>query len=179
LVKKLSDSEIIVIQELFRNPKAELTDLKVILEKTVSRPTRTEKKEVDVRSVSKFKSVGFKKLREGLEKLADDFRLDYSLQADTDEEKEKEAILQRNGILIGHDFRIDRKITFFYSIKEQSIIPWQDHLCNLKCEGECSKILKQIRLEHELESLDAKAPYRDDFEQTINEIIERESKKNG
>ncbi|MHA1236971.1 MAG: hypothetical protein ACTSQ9_04850 [Candidatus Hodarchaeales archaeon] len=177
-MKKLSDSELIVIQELFRNPKAELTDLKELLEKTVSRPTRTKKGTVDVRSVSKFKSVGFKKIREGLEKLANDFRLDYSLQADTDEEKEKETILYRNGILIGHDFRIDREITFFYSSKEESIIPWQDHLCNVKCEEECSKILKQIRLEHGLESLNAKPPYRDHFELTINEITEREIKKN-
>jgi len=177
-MKKLSDSELLVIQELFRNPKAELIDLKNILEKAVSRPTRTETKTVDVRSVSKFKSVGFKKIREGLEKLANDFRLDFSLQADTDEEKEKEAILYRNGILIGHDFRIDRKISFFYSIKEQSIIPWQDHLCNLKCEEECSKILKQIRLEHELKSLSAKPPYRDYFEQTIHELTKREIKKN-
>ena len=178
-MKKLSDSELIVIQELFRNPKAELTDLKVILEKAESRPTRKEKKEVDVRSVSKFKSVGFKKLREGLEKLADDFRLDYSLQADTDEEKEREAILYRNGILNGHDFRMDRKITFFYSIKEQSIIPWQDHLCNLKCETECSKILKIIRSEHGLTSLETEPPYRNYFEQTINEIMQREIKNNG
>ncbi len=177
-MKKLSDSELIVIQELFRNPKAELTDLKVLLEKAVSRPTRKEKKEVDVRSVSKFKSVGFKKLRDGLEKLANDFRLDYSLQADTEEEKEREVILYRNGILIGHDFRIDRKITFFYSIKEKSIIPWQDHLCNLKCEEECSKILKLIRLEHGLTSLEIEPPYRNYFEQTINEITQREIKNN-
>lgn len=177
-MKKLSDSEFIVIQELFRNPKAELTDLKSLLEKAVSRPTRTDTRTVDVRSVSKFKSVGFKKIREGLEKLAQDFRLEYSLQTDTDEEKEKEAILRRNGILIGHDFRIDKKITLYYSIKEQSIIPWQDHFCNVKCEEGCSKILKQIRLEHGLESINAKPPYREFFEKTIDKIIKREIKKN-
>lgn len=177
-MKKLSDSELIVIQELFRNPEADLKDLKVILEKAVSRPTRKEKKEVDVRSVSKFKSVGFKKLKEGLKKLADDFRLDYSLQADTDEEKEREAILYRNGILVGHDFRTDRKISFFYSIEEQSIIPWQAHLCNFKCEEECSKILKQIRSEHGLESINTTPSYRNSFEQTIDEITQREIKNN-
>ena len=175
-MKKLSDSELIVIQELFQHPYAELTELKEILEKSEQRPTRSNKKTVDVRSVSKFKSVGFKKIREGLEKLANDFRLDFSLQADTDEEKEKEAILRRNGILIGYDFRIDRKVTFFYSIEEQSIIPWQDHTCNLKCEEECSKILKSIRNEHGLNPLNSEPPYRDLFEQTINEIILREIK---
>ena len=175
-MKKLSDSELLVIQELFKNPMAELTDLKDFLEKTVSRPTRTKKGTVDVRSISKFKSVGFKKIREGLEKLAKDFRLDYSRQEDTDEEKE--AILYRNGILIGHDFRIDKKITLYYTIQEGSIIPWQDHFCNVKCEEECSKILNQVRLEHGLESIKAEPPYREHFEKTIDEIIKREIKKN-
>jgi hypothetical protein len=177
-MKKLSVNENLVIQELFRNPHLSLEDLADLLDNASDRRTLNPSKSVDLRSVSKFKSVGYKKIREGLMKLADDFRIDYSLQSEDDEQKKKEKavvdLLLRNGIFIGHDFRIDKKITLFFSIEDQSIIPWQDHSCNRNCELECAKILSLIRREHGLKALNVESPYRESFEKTINEIISRE-----
>ncbi|MHA1940442.1 MAG: hypothetical protein ACW97P_01805 [Candidatus Hodarchaeales archaeon] len=177
-MKKLSVNENLVIQELFKNPHLSLDDLANSLNNASERRTLDPNKSVDLRSVSKFKSVGYKKIREGLLKLADDFRLDYSLQSENEDEKKKEKavvdLLLRNGIFLGHDYRIDKKITFFFSIKDQSIIPWQDHICNRNCELECSKILSLIRHEHGLKTLNVESPFREFFEKTINEIVLRE-----
>ncbi len=181
-MKKLSVNENLVIQELFKNPHLSLDDLAELLNNASDRRTLNPNKSVDLRSVSKFKSVGYKKIREGLEKLADDFRLDYSLQSEEELEKKKEKdmvdLLKRNGIFIGHDYRIDKKITLFFSLKDQSIIPWQDHICNRNCETECFNILSLIRQEHGLKALKIESPFRNHFESTINEIVQREMTPN-
>ena len=180
--KLLSVNEKLVIQELFKNPRLELVDLKDMLDNASERRSTKPYKPVDLRSVSKFKSVGYRKIRDELKKLADDFRLDYSSQSEDAEEKKQEdeviKILLENGIFEGHDYRLDKKVTLFFSLEDQSIIPWQDHICNRNCESECSKILTLIRQEHGLKETNAQSPYREYFEKTISEIISREMKQN-
>ncbi|MHA2335584.1 MAG: hypothetical protein ACXAEU_26370, partial [Candidatus Hodarchaeales archaeon] len=131
---------------------------------------------VDVRSISKYKSVGLKKIRKGLDEHADILRLDYSIQGRTREEREedkrKEDILRKNGILRGYDFRDDRAVYVFYSTSEQRYFHWPDHLCTLNCEEQCLEDLILIRKEHALSDVDI-TPLRDQFMKTINEIIER------
>lgn len=180
--KLLSINEKLVIQELFKNPRLELVDLKKMLDNASERRSTKPSKPVDLRSVSKFKSVGYSKIRDELKRLADDFRLDYSLQSEDAEEKKQEdkviKILQENGIFEGHDYRLDKKVTLFFSFEDQSIIPWQDHICNRNCESECSKILALIRQEHGLKEVNAQSPYREYFNKTIAEIISREMNPN-
>lgn len=172
---KLSDSEKIVIREIFKNPIISLVEIAKVLEETEDR--RKSGKSVDVRTVSKFKSVGLKKIRKGLEELSDALRLDRTIQGETKEELEKERekidLLFRNGILIGYDYRIDREVHLFYLIKEHTIIPWQDHLCNRNCETECKTILESVRTDHDLEIQHDVADIRNLFKNTIEEIIKR------
>ncbi len=82
-------------------------------------------------------------------------------------------MLFRNGILIGYDYRIDREVHLFYLIKEHTIIPWQDHLCNRNCETECKTILESVRTDHDLEIQYDVADIRNLFKNTIEEIIKR------
>ncbi len=172
---KLSESEKIVIREIFKNPHISLVEIAKILEDAVHR--RTSKKDVDVRTVSKFKSVGLKKIRKGLEDLAEALRLDRTIQGSTKEELERERnkidILFRNGILSGYDYRIDREVYLFYIAKDHIILPWQDHLCNRNCENECKAILEDIRNEHGLDMLKKNDDIRNKFKITINEIYKR------
>ena len=81
--------------------------------------------------------------------------------------------------LIGHDFRIDREVILFYTVKDQTILPWQDHLCNRNCEEDCTRILKIVRTDHGLDKPNTHE-IRDQFKKTIEEIIEKnkEEKKN-
>ena len=183
MAKKLSDSENIVIREIFKNPNISLIEIADVLEKTKDRQTRKSDTKVDVRTVSKFKSVGLKKIKQGLEDLADTLRLDRSIQGETKEEIEREEkkaeLLLRNGILVGHDFRIDREVYLFYTIQDQTTLPWQDHLCNRNCEEECTRILSIVRTDHGLKK-PTTHNIRDQFKRTIDEIIEisKEEKKN-
>ncbi|MHA1994010.1 MAG: hypothetical protein ACW97Z_05680 [Candidatus Hodarchaeales archaeon] len=178
-MKKLSDSELIVIREIFRRPSSTLNELAEILENAENRQVRKPNKAVDLRSVSKFKSVGNKKIREGLIKLATDFRLDLSLQADTPEEKKEEEeineILLRNGILKGFDFRSNAMVYLFFTLKEQSILPWQAHKCRPQCETDCKSILGTLRSEHGLPSPNIQLEVLDLIDITIKEIIARET----
>ena len=87
MIKRLSDSENIVIREIFKNPDITLKKIGSVLEKAKDRQTRKSDSEVDVRTVSKFKSVGLKKIKQGLEELADTLRLDRSVQGETKEEQ--------------------------------------------------------------------------------------------
>lgn len=175
MTTQLSDSEQIVIREIFTNPKISLEDIAVILER--ERKKRKEKedqrfqKKVDVRTVSKFKSVGLKKIRKGLKELADTSRLDVSIQ--DEKEEEKLEILQRNGILYGHDFRIDRKVYIFYTVEEGYFL-WQEHVCNVKCQDQCDKILDLIRKEHGLDEPNSNDLIREQFKETFDEIVKRE-----
>ena len=184
MTKRLSDSENIVIKEIFQNPHISLVEIAEILEKAKDRQTRKSDKTVDVRTVSKFKSVGLRKIKQGLEDLADALRLDRSVQGETKEEiereKEKIELLLRNGILIGHDFRIDRKVYLFYTVNDQTILPWQDHACNRMCEEDCARILRTVQSDHGLEKTSTTYDVRGQFEKTIEEIIERnkDEKKN-
>ncbi|MFX0086219.1 MAG: hypothetical protein ACFFAU_11105 [Candidatus Hodarchaeota archaeon] len=172
---KLSDSEKIVIREIFKNPHTSLVDIAKVLEDTEGR--RASGKNVDVRTVSKFKSIGLKKIRKGLEDLAEALRLDRTIQGDTKEElereKEKIELLFRNGILNGYDYRIDRDVYLFYIAKDHIILPWQDHLCNRNCENECKAILEDIRNEHGLDMLKKNDSIRNKFKITIDEIYKR------
>ncbi len=178
-MKKLSDSEFIVISEIFRKPSITLNELAEVLENAKNRKVREPDKAVDLRSVSKFKSVGYKKIREGLEKLATDFRLDLSLQADNPEEKKEEEsinhILLRNGILRGFDFRANAMVYLFYILEEQSILPWQAHHCRPECETDCNHILDSLRSEHGLPSTNIQLEVLELIEITIKEIIARET----
>ena len=183
MTKKLSESENIVIREIFMNPQISLVEIAKVLEKAEDRQTRKSDTKVDVRTVSKFKSIGLKKIKQGLEDLADTLRLDRSVQGETKEEIEREKtkseLLLRNGILIGHDFRIDREVYLFYTVKDQTTLPWQDHLCNRNCEQECKRILSIVRFDHGLDEPDSD-DIRDQFRKTIIEIINKnaEEKKN-
>lgn len=183
MVKKLSDSESIVIREIFKNPHISLIEIAEVLEKAKDRQTRKSDTKVDVRTVSKFKSVGLRKIKQGLEDLADALRLDRSVQGETKEEIEREKmkaeLLLRNGILIGHDFRIDREVHLFYTVEDQNILPWQDHLCNRNCEEDCTRILRIVNTEHGLDEPNTQ-DIRGQFRKTIEEIIEKnkEEKKN-
>ncbi|PWI46505.1 hypothetical protein CEE45_16530 [Candidatus Heimdallarchaeota archaeon B3_Heim] len=177
-MKKLSDSEKIVIREIFRRPSITLNELAEVLENAENRQVRKPNKAVDLRSVSKFKSIGYKKIREGLLKLATDFRLDLSLQEDTAEGKKEEEqvneILLRNGILKGFDFRVNAMVYLLFILKEQSILPWQAHHCRPQCETECKNILDSFRGEHGLPSPNIQLEVLDLIEITIKEIIARE-----
>ncbi|MFX0210042.1 MAG: hypothetical protein ACFFDT_28940 [Candidatus Hodarchaeota archaeon] len=183
MTKRLSDSENIVIKEIFQNPQSSLVEIAEVLEKAKDRQTRKSDKKVDVRTVSKFKSVGLKKIKEGLEDLADTLRLDRSVQGETKEEIEREKakaeLLLRNGILIGHDFRIDREVYLFYTVKDQNILPWQDHLCNRNCEEDCTRILRTVQSDHGLKE-STTHEIRGQFKKSIEEIIEKtmDEKKN-
>ncbi|MHA1966963.1 MAG: hypothetical protein ACW964_04090 [Candidatus Hodarchaeales archaeon] len=172
---KLSDSEKVVIHEIFKNPKISLVEIAQVLDETENR--RKSGKTVDVRTVSKFKSIGLKKIRKGLEELSDALRLDRTIQGETkeelDQEREKSNLLFRNGILIGYDFRIDREVNLFYLTKDHTILPWQDHLCNRNCETECKSILESVRKDHGLDIPDDVADIRNLFKITIDEIIKR------
>ncbi|MFX1286478.1 MAG: hypothetical protein ACFFB5_22775 [Promethearchaeota archaeon] len=174
MTTQLSDSEKIVIREVFINPHVNFEDIATILKAERERKKKKDQRfqnEVDVRTISKFKSVGLKKIRQGLEQLADTSRLDRSIQ-----DKEEEArleILQRNGILYGHDFRIDRKVYILYSLEEGFIL-WQEHVCNIKCQVQCDEILNLIRKEHGLDELTNGKLTREKFEDTFDEIVERE-----
>lgn len=180
---KLSDSENIVIREIFKNPQISLMEIANVLEKAKDRLTRKSDSKVDVRTVSKFKSVGLKKIKQGLEELANALRLDRSIQGENKEEieneKKKTELLSRNGILIGHDFRIDREVHLFFTLDDQTILPWQDHLCNRNCEDDCTRILRIVKAEHGLDEPNTN-DIRDQFKKTINEIVEKteERKKN-
>ncbi|MHA1976634.1 MAG: hypothetical protein ACW98F_07810 [Candidatus Hodarchaeales archaeon] len=178
-MKKLSDSELIVIREIFRRPSITLNELAEVLENAENRQVRKPNKAVDLRSVSKFKSVGYKKIREGLLKLANDFRLDLSLQADTAEGKKEEEqineILIRNGILKGFDFRVNAMVYLFINLQEQSILPWQAHQCRPLCETDCTNILETLRSEHGLPSLNIQLKVLDLIDITLKEIIARET----
>ncbi|UCE12582.1 MAG: hypothetical protein JSV04_10345 [Candidatus Heimdallarchaeota archaeon] len=174
MTTQLSDSEKIVIREVFMNPHATLDDIATILNKERKKKWKEDQrfqKNVDVRTISKFKSVGLKKIRRGLEELASTSRLDLSLQ---NEQEERELnILQRNGILSGHDFRIDRKVYIFYTVSEGYIL-WQEHVCNVKCQDQCNEILNLIRTEHGLSESSNDKLTREHFEETFEEIISRE-----
>ncbi len=178
-MKKLSDSEKIVIREIFRSPSITLNECAEVLENAENRQVRKPNKAVDLRSVSKFKSVGYKKIREGLLKLANDFRLDLSLQADTAEGKKEEEqvneILLRNGILKGFDFRVNAMVYLFINLQEQSILPWQAHHCRPLCKTDCTNILDTLRSEHGLPSPNIQLDVIDLIEITIKEIIARET----
>ena len=175
MTTQLSDSEKIVIREVFMNPRSNFEDIATILkaerEKKKKKTDQRFQKEVDVRTISKFKSVGLKKIRQGLKELADTSRLDRSIQ--DKEEEERLEILQRNGILYGHDFRIDRKVYIFYSLREDYIL-WQEHVCNIKCQDQCDEILNLIRKEHGLDELTNDKLTREKFEDTFDEIVKRE-----
>ncbi|MFX0125664.1 MAG: hypothetical protein ACFFAE_18720 [Candidatus Hodarchaeota archaeon] len=176
MIKRLSDSENIVIKEIFQNPHISLVEIAEVLEKAKDRQTRKSDKKVDVRTVSKFKSVGLRKVKQGLEDLADALRLDRSIQGETKEEIEREKakaeLLLRNGILIGHDFRIDREVFLFYTVKDQTILPWQDHLCNRNCEDDCTRILRIVQSDHGLDEATTH-DIRNQFKKTVEEIIEK------
>ncbi|MFX0014450.1 MAG: hypothetical protein ACFFBQ_08855 [Promethearchaeota archaeon] len=180
----MSDSERVVIREIFQNPHISLDEIAVVLEKereewikerereTGKKDKRfREPKEVDIRTISKFKSVGLKKIRKGLIELAETSRLDLSIQDNLEEENLE--LLQKNGILYGHDFRIDRKVYIFYTLKDGYIL-WQEHVCNIKCQDQCKDILNLIREEHELKKSFSDKLTREQFEDTFNEIIRRE-----
>ncbi len=173
MTKKLSDSENIVIREIFKNPNISLTEIETILKETGDRRARGT---LDVRTVSKFKSTGLRKIKEGLEDLADALRLDRSIQGETkdeiEEEKNRAELLLKNGILIGHDFRIDREVYLFYTVNDQTILPWQDHLCNRNCEEDCTRILRIVKTDHGLDEPNTQ-DIRDQFRRTIEEIIEK------
>lgn len=177
MARALSPSEKIVIRELFKNPRATFEDIALILSAERERDEISDQrfqKEVDVRTISKFKSVGLRKIRQGLKELAETSRLDLSSQ--NEEEEARLEILQRNGILYGYDFRIDRKVYLFYSLAEGYIL-WQAHTCNIKCQSQCDEILNLIRTEHGLAHglvLDNDTLTREKFEETFNEIVERE-----
>ncbi len=178
-MKKLSESELIVIRGIFKKPSITLNELAEILENAEDRQVRKPNKAVDLRSVSKFKSVGFKKVREGLLKLATDFRLDLSLQADTPEEKRREEevneVLLRNGILRGFDFRTNAMVYLLFILKDQSILPWQAHHCRSQCEIDCMNILELLRSEHGLPSPNIQLEVLDLIDITIKEIVARET----
>lgn len=172
---KLSDSEKIVVREIFQSPTIGLVEIAKVLEKTEDR--RKSGKPVDVRTVSKFKSVGLKKIRKGLEELSDALRLDRTIQGDTkeelDRERERVDLLFRNGVLIGYDYRIDRAVYLFYFTKAHTILPWQDHLCNRNCETECMILLEDIRKDHGLDIPKDIDDVRNLFKSTIEEIIKK------
>lgn len=175
MTTQLSDSEKIVIREVFMNAHGDFDDIAKILKVEREKKKKIDQRfqeEVDVRTISKFKSVGLKKIRKGLIELAESSRLDRSIQ---DKEEERVEILQKNGILYGHDFRIDRKVYIFYTLKEGFIL-WQEHVCNIKCQNQCEEILNLIRKEHGLDKLLNDKLTREQFEDTFDEIVKREKK---
>ena len=97
MTKRLSDSENIVIREIFKNPQISLVEIAEVLEKAKERQTRKSDKKVDVRTVSKFKSVGLRKIKQGLEDLADVLRLDRSVQGESKEEIELQKEISKFG----------------------------------------------------------------------------------
>ena len=104
--------------------------------------------------------------------------MDLSIQ--DEEEKEKIELLQKNGILYGHDFRIDRKVYLLYSLKDGYVL-WQEHVCNVKCQDQCTEILNLIREERALEKPTDSDFAREEFESIVEDIIRREkqgTKKN-
>lgn len=178
----LSDSENLVIREILKKPDISLGDItqKMVAERKKEQSKysgdKRFQKEVDVRSIAKFKSLGLKKINKGLRELADVLRLDYSIQGRTKKERENDKIrveiLAINGILLGYDFRDDREVYIFYSPSEKRFLPWQDHKCSEKCEKECFKIVSLLREERDLDP-PGKEVIREQFEKTILEIIEK------
>jgi hypothetical protein len=172
---KLSEAEKIVIGVIFKDPRISLVNIAKVLDETEY--SRKSSENADVRTVSKFKSVGLRKIKQGLENLADALRLERSLQGPTKEEREEEKkrneILLRNGILTGFDFRDDREVYLFFTIKDQAIIPWQAHVCNRKCEEDCLEILEVIRSEHGLNKPSIEQDIKDQYKNTLDEIYTR------
>lgn len=172
---KLSDSEKIVMCEIFRNPDASLVDIAKVLENSENR--RKTGKAVDVRTVSKFKSVGLKKIRKGLEDLSDALRLDRTIQGETKEEEERERekteLLFKNGILIGYDYRIDREVYLFFIGKDEKILPVSQHLCNFNCEKGCKAIIEDVKKEHGLGLTTKNDNIKNQFKFAIEEVLKR------
>ncbi|UCG02828.1 MAG: hypothetical protein JSW11_02330 [Candidatus Heimdallarchaeota archaeon] len=178
----LSDSENVVIRELFKTPKVEIEVIKDVLIKERREWERIVEdgrlqKEVDVRSISKFKSLALKKIKKALTEFSDNFRLDRSVQGRTKQEREEDEkkinILLKNGVLIGYDFRDDRPVYLFYNINKRAIIPWQDHSCHENCQEQCFSILTTFRNEHGLDDPNQNIPIRKQFEASIEEIIKK------
>ncbi|MHA2224195.1 MAG: hypothetical protein ACXAC8_03250 [Candidatus Hodarchaeales archaeon] len=170
----LSDSENIVIREIFKNPKINLEDISTILNEErkkkweqLEQDGRLQKK-VDVRSVSKFKSLALSKIRKNLEELADNFRLDR-----TPQDQYRYNTLLGNGVLEGHDYRINRAVYLIYMVEDRAILPWQDHTCNVKCREDCNTILNLFRSDHGLDVVTKDVTISDQFRITINEIVEK------
>ncbi len=183
LVIFLTDSENLVLREFFQG--TDLKDIPKILNEERQTWSRLEKdgrmqKEVDIRSISKFKSLALKKLRKELLTRADESFLDYSPQGITKEERDRSEkdfnLLINHGILRGYDFRDDRFVYLFYSPTKESLLHWQEHSCrNDDCEKDCKDILHQFSKEHGINSNDLTQPsIPKKFDEILKLILLRE-----
>lgn len=180
----LSDSEKIVIREYFKDPKISISEIVIILnkerkkwEKIKDNKDKKMKKQVDTRSVSKFKSLALKKIKDSLTDQAHVNRLDLSEQGENKQEKEKFKLDRENlykmGILEGYDYRNARETYLFYSIN-QGLVYWPEHECdNDKCRSRCFSDLNFLREEHGLAASKDNHNIKNQFNDTIIEILEK------
>lgn len=159
----LSESEKTVISAYFKNPKISLENILELLEQTRQEVLedvderirdRRFKKKVDVRSISKFKSLGLKKIHKGLNMQANLLNLDKTIQPlDNDIEnlsKRDFEILNKNlGILIGFDYRLNTQVYVIYTIKKGYFV-WYEHECNERCKEQCYELFNLLKTEHSI-----------------------------
>ena len=183
MVISLTDSENLVLREFFQG--TDLKNIPKILNEERQTWSRLEEdgrmqKEVDIRSISKFKSLALKKLRKELITRADESFLDYSPQGITKEERDQSEkdfnLLINHGILRGYDFRDDRFVYLFYSPTKESLLHWQEHSCrNLECVKSCNDILHLFSMEHGINSNKlTKESISKNFDEIIQLILLRE-----
>jgi len=184
----LSDSEQIVIKELYKDPTISLKDITKTLNTTreewaaAKKDGRFASGTVDVRSVSKFKSIALKKIHKELISLAESKGLDYSKQWDSTPEKEIEEVmtntLNKEGIFIGYDYRMDTKVYLFYTSKGlpkdlPGIRELPAHVCNEKCEKECSSLVNLLLDERGISSLDTSLSTGEKLDRITRILLDR------
>ena len=157
----LSESEKTVISAYFRDPRISLENILDLLEQTRQKVfndaderirDKRFKKKVDVRSISKFKSLGLKKILKGLNMQSNLLNLDKTIQPlDNDIENLSQRdieILKKNlGILIGFDYRLNTQVYVIYTIKKGYFV-WYEHECNERCKKQCYELLNLLKIEH-------------------------------
>jgi hypothetical protein len=187
----LSMSERVVIREYFKNPSVSLKFIAEILQDERDDWDKSDKRiqnDVDVRSISKFKSIGLKKIRKGMKDLATSLGLDLTVQTTPkisgegakgvtriqiyDLTPDDVKILEKwGGIIVGFDFRIDALAYLIYTV-ENGFVVWYEHNCTDQCETNCSDIFQLIQYERGFTDI-KKRINLENFRFTIKEIAKK------
>lgn len=180
LSNPLSESEKTVIEAYFKDPKINLEEILQQLENSRKNEEnvmdRRFKAKIDVRSISKFKSLGLKKIRKSLDLQAKLLNLDKTVQPFDKEidhlsEKDSEILKNNLGVLTGFDYRLNTQVYIIYTV-EKGIFVWYEHHCNDRCMKQCNELLELLKSEHNIKftSEITKKPFLTQFRAVIGLI---------